>query len=272
MDETINKILKEIEQKHSAADYYAAIFYMLIDVIFYLIILYLFGFDCTKKCFSYRQKLSLLFILDTIYRIYQLIFASFIYSLTKEIVSTILASFQFYVILILLNHILLNKKSHNLLENPEIKYPFLTTILFFCFSFTSKISKLISLIQYTTGIIACLIYAYYVWGKLQIFSKNIKRKKLISTKYLIRFLLLFIVLYFMIYYFLKIIILIIENPLYLSYAEVASDVFKELAKYLSYCVVISIYYLFNKYLNEENYDYSINSDEGEVKIYSVGSI
>ena len=60
--------------------------------------------------------------------------------------------------------------------------------------------------------------------------------------------------------------LIIEHPLYLSYTEVASDnVFKELAKYLSYCEVISIYYLFNKYLNEENYN-----DE-KVKIYNVDS-
>ena len=273
MEEVTNKILKEIEEKHNAGDFYAGLFFMLIDFIFYLIILYLFGFDCTKKCFSHRQKLSLLFLLDTIFRLCQLLFfASFIYSLTDEIVSTIFASFQFYVILILLNHILLNKKTQNLLENPEIKYPFLATILFFCFSFTSKISKFISLIQYTTAIIACLIYAYYVWGKLQIFLTNIERKHLISIKHIIHFLLLFIVLYFMIYYFLKVIILTIQYPLYLSYAEVASDIFKEVGKYLSYCLVISIYYLFNKYINEEKYDYSKNLDEGNIKIYSVGSI
>ena len=29
MDETINEILKEIEQNHNAADFYAAFFYML---------------------------------------------------------------------------------------------------------------------------------------------------------------------------------------------------------------------------------------------------
>ena len=61
MEETIKKILKEIEERHNTADFYIEFFYMLIDAIFYLIILYLFGFDCTKKCFSYRQKLSLLF-------------------------------------------------------------------------------------------------------------------------------------------------------------------------------------------------------------------
>ena len=272
MSETIKNILKEIEQRHNGADFFLSIFFILIDFIFYLIILYVFGFDCTKKCFSLRQKISLLFLLDVFFRIYQLFFASFIYSLTNEIVSTAFTSLQFYVILILLNKILLNKKSHKLLENPEIKYPFLTTILFFCFSFTSKFSKMISLIQYTAAIIACLIYAYYVWGKLKIFSENIEKKKLIPTKYLTRSLLLFIVLNLTIYYFLKIIILIIEHPLYLSYTEVASDdVFKELAKYLSYCEVISIYYLFNKYVNEENYDYSKNADEGKVKIYSIDS-
>ena len=272
MSEAIKKILKEIEQKHNGADFYLTLFFILIDVIFYLIILYVFGFDYTKKCFSYRQKLSLLFLLDVIFRIYQLIFASFIYSLTNEIVSTAFTSFQFYVILILLNQILLNKKAHKLLENPEIKYPFLTTILFFCFSFTSKISKLISLMQYTTAIIACLIYAYYVWGKIQIFLVNIEKKNLISIKNYISFIFLFISLYFVIYYFLKIITLIIEHPLYLSYAELASDIFKEVGKYLSFCAAISMCYLFNKYINEDNYHYSKNSNEGEVSIYSVGSI
>ena len=70
----------------------------------------------------------------------------------------------------------------------------------------------------------------------------------------------------------KIISLIIEHPLYLSYAELASDIFKEFGKYLSFCAMISIYYLFNKYKNEDNYDYSKNSNEGEVSIYSVGNI
>ena len=272
MSETINNILKQIIKNHNEAEFYTTLFFILIDVSFYLIILCLFGFDCTKKCFSYRQKLSLLFILDVAFRIYHLLFASFIYALTNEIVSTILASVQFYVMLILLNHILLNEKTHKLLENPEIKHPFLTTILFFCFSFTSKISKIISLIQYATAILACIIYAYYVWGKLKIFLSNIEKKNLIVVKYSIQFSLLFIVLYSIIYYFLKIIILIIEHPLYLSYAELASIVFKEITKYLSFCVVISIYYLFNKYINEKDYDYSKNSDEGKVKIYSLGSI
>ena len=208
----------------------------------------------------------IIILLDTIFRICQLFFASFINSLTNEIVSTILASFQFYVILILLNHILLNKNTHDLLEKTEIKYPFPTTILFFCFSFTLKISKLISLIQYITAIIACIIYAYYVWGKIKIFSENIEKKKLIPIKYLTESFLLYAVLNLIIYFILKIIMLIIEHPLYLSYTEVASDnVFKELAKYLSYCEVISIYYLFNKYLNEENYN------EEKVKIYNVDS-
>ena len=272
MMEKINKILKEIEQKHNEADFYVTLFFILIDVIFYLIVLCVFGFDCTKNCFSHRQKLSLLFLLDGISRIYQLFFASYKYSLTNEIVSSAFSSFQFYVILILLNGILLNKKAHKLLENPEIKFPFLTTILFFCFSFKKKKKKMISLIQYTAAIIACLIYAYYVWGKIQIFLVNIENKNLISVKGFIRFIILFIGLYFVIYYFLKIILLIIEHPLYLSYAELASDIFKEIGKYLSFCGVISIYYLFNKYINENNYDFSNNSNKGEVSIYSVGNI
>ena len=41
-------------------------------------------------------------------------------------------------------------------------------------------------------------------------------------------------LYFVIHYFLKIIVFLVENLLYISYIEMASDLFKEVGKYLCF--------------------------------------
>jgi hypothetical protein len=65
---------------------------------------------------------------------------------------------------------------------------------------------------------------------------------------------LFVSVYYILDYILKIIRLLVGNPLYCSYIEMAYDVFKEVGKYLVFIFLICIYYLFNKYINNENYE------------------
>ena len=71
--------------------------------------------------------------------------------------------------------------------------------------------------------------------------------------------------------------LFVENPLYCSYIEMACDVFKEVGKYLVFIFLICIYYLFNKYIKNEDYeitnethkdDNNIELEEEEVQIKS----
>jgi len=69
-----------------------------------------------------------------------------------------------------------------------------------------------------------------------------------------------------------------ENPLYCSYIEMAYDVFKEVGKYLVFTFLICIYYLFNKYIKNEDYEIpneahnndnnNIGLEEEEVQIKS----
>jgi hypothetical protein len=63
----------------------------------------------------------------------------------------------------------------------------------------------------------------------------------------------FILLYFFIHYILKISSLFINDSLYLSYIQMGCDIFKEVAKYLVFGLMICIYYVFSKYINEDDY-------------------
>ena len=263
-------IINEIIKKHDKAEMILSFFFGIIDVIFYLIILCIFGCGLNKGCFSHRQKLSLIFILDFLFRIINLYITSFIFSLSMEIINTAFATIQFFLILLLLNQIFTDKNNESLLESAEIFSPLLTSLFFILLIININISKFLLLVQYIAGICASIVYGFYMKGKIDIFLKNIVKK---NPNYPARICLnnlpIFVPCYFVVYLALKIIILIFENQLYKSYMEMASDIFKEVGKYFTFTLVIFIYYLFNKYIKEEDYHYS--SESGIVGISSIGS-
>ena len=175
---------------------------------------------------------------------------------------------QFHLIILLLNQIFTDKNNESLLESLEIKNPLLTSLtLIFNFS------KIISFFKYILAIFAILGYGYYIEIKIDLFLINVEKKNPYYTgKIFTKNISQFIIIYFIIYYVLKILGLFIENQLYFSYMEMICDIFKEVGKYLSFCLVISIYYLFNKYIKEEDYDFANSSNQGEVNISNISSI
>ncbi len=267
-----SKILSEIIEKHDTADSLISLFFALIDMIIYIIILFIFGCEFNKKFFSHRQKLSLLLILDAVLRIINLYITTFIYSVLKEIIITLIVTLQFYLMILLLNQIFTDKNNESLLESLEIKYPFLTSVAFFFLSFILNFSKAISFFKYILAIIALLGYGYYIDIKVNLFLKNVEKKNpYFPGQRFTSNITQYIIIYFVIYYILKIFGLFIEDKLYFSYMEMACDVFKEVGKYLSFCLVISIYYLFNKYIKEEDYDFANSSNQGAVNITSISN-
>ena len=263
-------IINEIIKKHDKAEIILSCFFGIIDVIFYLIILCIFGCGFNKGCFSPRIKLSLIVILDFLFRIINLYITSFVFSLAMEIINTAFATIQFLLILLLLNQIFTDKNNERLLESAEIYSPLLTSLFFILFIIKTNISNFLLLVQYIAGIFAIIVYGVYMKGKIDIYLKNIVKK---NPNFVGRMCLsnlpIFIPLYFIVYLALKIIILIFENQLYKSYMEMASDIFKEVGKYFTFTLVTFIYFLFNKYIKEEDYNYS--SDSGIVGISSSGS-
>ena len=266
-----SKIISEIIEKHDTAEAFISLFFAIIDMLTYMVILFIFGCEFNKKFFSHRQKLSLLIILDAILRILNLYINSFVYSVIKEILITMIVTLQFYLIILLLNQIFTDKNNESLLESLEIKYPFLTSVAFYMFAFIYS-SKFISFFQYILAIFAILGYGYYVGVKVDLFLKNVEKKNpYFSGQNFTTNIPTFIVLYFVIYFVLRIFGLFIYNKLYFSYMEMICDIFKEVGKYLSFSLVITVYYLFNKYIKEEDYDSANSSNQGAVNITSISN-
>lgn len=266
-----DKILEEIIQKHDIAESYISIFFAGVDFMIYLYIIFNFGCDFSAKC-SHRHKLSILIILDLLFRISILYSSSFVYSFVNEVIKTLFASIEFYIMLSLINLIFTDKNNESYLESSEIQFPFLSTIVFFILAISLNISKKLSLVQYILAIAAIVIYGFYFSGKFDLFLQNIEKKNSeFSGKICLHNLLLFIPLYLIINYILKIISLLVENKLYCSYMEMACDIFKEVGRYLAFFLVINIFSLFIKYMSGEDYENNYNSNRREVNITSISS-
>ena len=245
-------IEEEIIRKHDQADAFISLFFAAIDTIFYVTILFLFGWEF-KNTFSPKQQLSLLIMLDAIIRIINLYATSFKYSFSAELFTTCLATFQFYLIVNLLNLIITDKRNPNYSENSGIRNINIYVCIFFFSSFVFNFSKIISLLQYICTIGAIILFAYYIDKQTILFLSGIEKKNpAVQGKNFFQNVSLFISVYYFLNYILKIMRLLVENPLYCSYIEMAYDVFKEAGKYLVFIFLISIYYLFNKYISNED--------------------
>ena len=223
-----SEILSEIIEKHEKADSFISLFFALIDLIIYIVIIFIFGCEFNKKFFSHRQKLSLLLILDVVLRIINFYINTFIYSLLKELLINMIVTLQFYLMINLLNQIFTDKNNESLLESLEIKYPILTSFAFFIFAFILNLSKAISFFKYILAIIGILGYGYYIGIKIDLFLINVEKKNpYYSGKNFTSNISQFILIYFIVYYVLKILGLFIDNKLYFSYIEMVCDIFKE---------------------------------------------
>ena len=266
-DEISKKIIQEIIRRHDLADIFISLFFASVDVLLYLTIIFIFGCEFITYDFNQRQKLSLLIIIDAFLRIINLYVTSFVYSLAKEIIFTIFASFQFYLIIIILNTIFEDKNNDILFDRLELKYPIISTIIFFIFAISINISKFISLLQYILAIIVVLIYGCYGGSKIELFLSNVHKKNPhFEAQFFVYNLPFFITLYYIVYYGLKICSLYVETKLYLSYMEMGCDIFKEVAKYLCFSMVITIHFLFTKYIREDDYYYDTETSQGVVNI------
>ena len=271
------EIEEEIIRKHDQADAFISLFFAAIDTIVYVTILTLFGWEF-KNTFSPKQQLSLLIMFDAVLRIINLYSTSFKYSFSREIFTTCLATFQFYLIVNLFNLIITDKRNPNYSESSGIRNSNIFIAIFFFSSFLFNFSKIISLIQYICTIGAIVLFAYYIDKQTIIFLSGIAKKNAdFRGKNFLQNFTFFVSIYYFIHYILKIMRLFVENPLYCSYIEMACDVFKEVGKYLVFIFLICIYYLFNKYIKNEDYeitnethkdDNNIELEEEEVQIKS----
>ena len=253
-------IEEEIIKKHNEADAFISLFFAGLDAVCYIIILTLFGFDF-KGISSPKQQLSLLIVIDAILRIISMYTDEYSKYFIKEFFFTLFSTIQFSMILSILSKVFSDKGKENYDSDLEIKNQTFLSILFFglCFSFKGIIFyyKYISLIQFFCIIIGIYFMNRIIGNKLEMYLSNVSKKDSSFTgENFINNMPFFISIYFILDYCFEILSLMIENKLYASYMIMVCKTFKEVGKYLVFLLVITVYHTFNKYVLEEDIDYS----------------
>lgn len=255
------KIMEEIMEKHLKADASISLFFIGVDAIFYILILLILG--CDFKSFSSpKQMLSQIILSDVLLRIYILYFNKFDYQLINEIIFSLFATFQFLLLNKILKKIFYIENSNNNTNNKdsiELKNPYLFAGLFLFLTFTFKLSKTVSVLQYCLSILVIFLYSYLIQAKINVFLNELESRKFdISCKKIQYNLTYLIGFYFVLFYLLKILSLFVEDKLYYSYTLMVCDIFKEGGKFLAFGLMMLLVNSYNKYIKDEDVDSSMD--------------
>ena len=251
---------EEIMQNHNQAEAFISLFFAGLDVITYIVILTLFGFEF-KSLDTPKQKLTIFLLLDGILRIINMYTDSYMQSFVREMVFSLIVTIQFYLSISILEQIFTDRSNESFLIN-ELRFQnkYLFSFIFFCLVFSFKgfmTSNYLSLLQYIFILISISVFYKYIANKIDLFLTYIlKKNNQFQGKNFINNLPFFVFLYFTIFYILQLCGLMINNKLYESYMTMICTIFKEVGKYLNILLLIAILYSFNKYVKENEFSYN----------------
>ena len=251
---------EEIMQNHNQAEAFISLFFAGLDVITYIVILTLFGFEF-KSLDTPKQKLTIFLLLDGILRIIKMYTDSYMQSFVREMVFSLIVTIQFYLSISILEQIFTDRSNESFLINElRIQNKYLFSFIFFCLVFSFKgfmTSNYLSLLQYIFILISISVFYKYIANKIDLFLTYISKKNnQFQGKNFINNLPFFVFLYFTIFYILQLCGLMINNKLYESYMTMICTIFKEVGKYLNILLLIAILYSFNKYVKENEFSYN----------------
>ena len=268
-----SEVYEEIMQNHNQAEAFISLFFAGLDVITYIVILTLFGFEF-KSLDSPKQKLTMFLLLDGILRIINMYTDSYMQSFVREMVLSLIVTLQFYLSISMLEQIFIDKSNESFLVNElQIKNKYLFSFLFFCLVFSLKglmTSNFLSSIQYICILILISVFYKYIANKIDLFLTNISKKNnQFQGRNFINNLPFFVFLYFTIFYILQLCGLMIDNKLYESYMTMICTIFKEVGKYLNILLLIAIYHSFNKYIKQNEFVYETKpiQKDNKVQVY-----
>ena len=266
-----SSIDKEKLQNYNQAEAFISLFFAGLDLITYIVILTLFGFEF-KSLNSPKQKLTMFLLLDGISRIIHTYTNSYNQLFVRETLFSSIVALQFYLSISMLEQIFTYESNESsLLNELKIKNKYLFSFLFFWMVFSFKglvINNFLSPMQYICTLILITIFYKYIGNKINLFLANIWKKNIqFQGKNVIGNLPFLIFLYFSIFYILQLCGLIIHNELYESYMTMICTIFKESAKYLNILFLIGIYHLFNKYIIKSNFVNENKHTQNKIKVH-----
>jgi hypothetical protein len=264
---------EEIMQNHNQTEAFISLFFAGLDVITYIVILTLFGFEF-KSLDTPKQKLTIFLLLDGILRIINMYTDSYMQSFVREMVFSLIVTIQFYLSISILEQIFTDRNNESfLISELKMQNKYLFSFIFFCLVFSFKgfmTSNYLSSIQYICILISVSVFYKYIANKIDIFLTNIlKKNNKFQGKNFINNLPFFVFLYFTIFYILQLCGLMINNKLYESYMTMICTIFKEVGKYLNILLLIAVFHSFNKYVkqNEFSYDNTPIPNTNKVTVY-----
>ena len=101
---------EEIMQNHNQAEAFISLFFAGLDVITYIVIITLFGFEF-KSLDSPKQKLTMFLLLDGILRIINIYTDSYMQSFAREMIFSLIVTMQFYLTISMLEQIFTDKSN-----------------------------------------------------------------------------------------------------------------------------------------------------------------
>ena len=170
---------EEIMQNHNQAEAFISLFFAGLDVITYIVILTLFGFEF-KSLDTPKQKLTIFLLLDGILRIIKMYTDSYMQSFVREMVFSLIVTIQFYLSISILEQIFTDRSNESFLINElRIQNKYLFSFIFFCLVFSFKgfmTSNYLSLLQYIFILISISVFYKYIANKIDLFLTYILKK------------------------------------------------------------------------------------------------
>jgi len=254
--DTVIKV--EAIENYKKIDILLAYILIFINFLFYIIISIILK-SKNKYIILLKYKLFALFIVDIIYRISYFKTYFFLISLSKELIFSLLASAEFFIILNFLNEVpkkLQSSREENE-KNSDNLDPFNTSTIFFFFIFSyDKFTHGFTNIIYLIENIALIGGVFKLYGHLRnnvleiilIIKNKINNNNEKAINNIIETILINPLIFFTLYYIMKIVTIFIENEVILVYINIVSLFFKELSKYLIFVLLTSIVYSLEKYV------------------------
>ena len=117
-------------QNHNQAEAFISLFFAGLDVITYIVILTLFGFEF-KSLDTPKQKLTIFLLLDGILRIINMYTDSYMQSFVREMVFSLIVTIQFYLSISILEQIFTDRSNESFLINElRIQNKYLLPVFF----------------------------------------------------------------------------------------------------------------------------------------------
>ena len=248
----LNENFDEIDFEKNQMEFFFSIFFLIINFIIYVVVLLYFGINIKIKINIY---IILLIIVDIFLRLLNIVLYAKISALFKEIIVSIMTSYE-CIVVITFFYYFFTINTQIKANKLKIENEFSTLVVFFSFIFIYNTNdsfyiKIIYAITYIINIIFLFLSYKYIFKNIKLFSSYIyypeKSLFLSIVDDILNNVPFLSTICYIIHYILKINVLLLEDRQFINYLEMIIIFVKEIGKYLTFILLIIMYYVYENY-------------------------